>query len=82
MRWTELHETLTQLALAIQPPDGSRLSVDHAELDVPLEATVFTRGDTLVFLGRVPHSRWQAGVLPVTHRSRLVLERYEPERES
>ena len=79
MTWTELHSTLTELALAIQPPAGSGLKVDRAVLDVPLETTVQRRGNDLVFLGRVPHSRWKAGVLPEVHQGHIVLERHDPE---
>lgn len=74
MSWVELHLTLAELVAAMQPPIGSGLRIDRAELDVPLEAVPARGPDGLTLLGRVPHSRWKAGFLPTVHQGRIVIE--------
>jgi hypothetical protein len=82
MSWSELHRTLADLVGGIEPPLGSGLHMDRAELSVPLEATLAEQRGTIVLLGRVPHSRWQSGFLPAVHVGHLVIEPVEGERPS
>lgn len=74
MTWPELHQTLTQLVSAIEPPDGSGLRVDAVDLTVPLETATSMDGDRLVLLARVPHSRWTSGFLREVSVSRFAVE--------
>lgn len=72
----ELSQTLIELINSVQPPPESGLVVTEAEMEIPLETGSATRFDELVFLGNVPHSRWNAGFLPpvATSRLRVVLD--------
>ncbi|MBC7901054.1 MAG: hypothetical protein H7070_13500 [Saprospiraceae bacterium] len=67
----ELSQTLIELIASVQPPPDSGLVVTEAEVDLPLETGVATRGNDLIFLGSVPHSRWQAGFLPPVTMARI-----------
>jgi hypothetical protein len=67
----QLHHTLTDLVRALEPEPGTGLRVGEADLTVPLELTTATVEGRLVVLGRVPHSRWKAGFLPVTSTARI-----------
>jgi hypothetical protein len=70
----ELSATLAAVIEGLEPPPGSGLIVTQAELDLPLEVYGARRGNELVFLGDVPHSRWKSGVLPPVHMSHLTVE--------
>ena len=67
----ELSETLIELIKSVYPPPGSGLVVTEAELEVPIETGGVVRSGELVFLGNVPHSRWQAGFLPPVAASKF-----------
>ena len=67
----QLHHTLTELVRALEPEPGVGLHIGEAELAVPLELTTATIDGQMVILGRVPHSRWKAGFLPVTSTARI-----------
>ena len=67
----ELSETLIELIESVSPPPDSGLIVTEAEMDVPLETGSAIDRDELIFLGNVPHSRWQSGFLPPVAMSRL-----------
>ncbi len=71
MAWQELAHTLVQMVEAVKAPPASGLVVSEAEIEMPLEVGCGLHRGRLVFLARPPHSRWQAGFLPWTHRSRL-----------
>ena len=73
MSWPELHRTLVDLVLAIEPAGDSGLRIDAVELYVPLEATTSVGPDGLTFLARVPQSQWQSGFLPTVHQGHLVI---------
>jgi hypothetical protein len=45
--------------------------VTEAELDVPLEIGSAIRGNKMIFLADVPHSRWKAGFLPTVTMSKI-----------
>ena len=75
MNWPELHDTLTQLVSAFDPPEGSGLVLDRAEVAIPLEATTRYGPGGLVIYARAPHSRWRAGVLPETQLAFVTIER-------
>ncbi len=74
MRWTELHDTLTDLVAALDPPAHTELTVTSAEMTVPLEThTTIGHDGRPRFLARVPHSRWNAGFLPAVHTGRIAI---------
>lgn len=73
----ELADTLIALVEGVEPPPGSGLVVTQVELDVPLEVTSGWERGEIVFFGRPPHSRWQAGVLPPVHWGHLRVELVE-----
>lgn len=67
----ELSQTLIELIEGVQPPEDSGLIVTEAELDVPLEIGSAIRGNKMIFLADVPHSRWKAGFLPTVTMSKI-----------
>ena len=73
----ELAEMLIALVESVQAPSASGLVVTEAEMDVPLEVSSAVRQGEVVIFGSVPHSRWQAGVLPLVNQGRLRVELLE-----
>jgi hypothetical protein len=74
----ELHRTLTAAVEAIAPPAGTGLVVTEVELDLPLEIVAGERDRRVVVAGTVPHSRWEAGVLPPVHVAHLHIALADP----
>ena len=70
----ELADTLTRVIDAVDVPAPPGIVITSAEIDFPLEITSARRGDTLVFFGSAPHSRWKSGFLPDVHLARLTIE--------
>ena len=63
-----LAETLAALVESLEAPAGSGLVVEHASLEVPLEAQMATTRDVQpVFCASVPQSRWVTGFMPPVH---------------
>lgn len=60
----EFSETLIELIESVRPPIETGLVITEAELDVPLEISSVVQKDKLIFLGNVPHTRWESGFLP------------------
>lgn len=71
----ELNETLTALvgAVPLGGPTDTSVTVAEVDLDVPMEVTLVRRGSGLVLLAAPGHTRFVSGVLPVVHRTRLVI---------
>jgi hypothetical protein len=71
----ELHETLTALVGAVPMGAASDTSITVAEvdLDVPMEVSLVRQGSGLIILAAPGHTRFVSGVLPVVHRTRLVM---------
>lgn len=71
----ELNETLTALvgAVPLGGPTDPSVTVAEIDLDVPMEVTLARRGSGLVLLAAPGHTRFVSGVLPVVHRTRLVI---------
>lgn len=71
----ELGDTLLALLDGVQTAGGGGVTVEEAELDVPLEVVGAVEGGRLVFRAGPPFSRWVSGVLPAVHRTRLRIVR-------
>jgi hypothetical protein len=67
----ELSKTLMELIESLQPPLESGLIITEAEMDIPLETGSAIYKDRMIFLGDVPHSRWNAGFLPPVTMSKI-----------
>ncbi|MGQ0564362.1 MAG: hypothetical protein ACT4OK_04745 [Gemmobacter sp.] len=66
-----LAQTLTALAEGAAPRHD-HLTVEEAEISLPMLVLVERGPDGPVFIAHPPYSAYRAGIEPVTHRARLT----------
>ena len=73
-----LGDVLMQLVTAVtDAADESRMLIEQATLDVPLECSVHIEQGNVVLRATAPHTRFRSGFLPPVHMSRLRIEALE-----
>lgn len=68
----DLHETLTAFLEAFDVPPESGITVDEAELDVPLEVSVFEEDGRLRICASPPASIYHSGFESLVQRTRMI----------